>query len=46
MDTLTLLQTATDPLTDFTDHYKTSFTHYVLHYIYSIADISKQVDEG
>ena len=46
MDTLTFLRTATDPLTDFTDHYKTSSTYYVLYYIYSIADISKQVNKG
>ena len=28
------------------DHYKTSSTYYVLHYIYSIVDISKQVNKG
>ena len=34
-------------LTAFTDHhYKTFPTRYVLHYLYSMADISKQVSEG
>ena len=39
----TLLRTTTDPLTAFTEYYKTSATRYILH---SMADIRKQVSEG
>ena len=41
----TLLQTVTDLLTAFTDYYKT-FSHPLHTTLYSIADISKQINEG
>ena len=40
------LQTVTDPSIASADHHKTSPTHYVLHYIHSMADRTKQIDEG
>ena len=35
-----------DPLIASMDHYKTSPTHYILYYIHSMADRTKQIDEG
>ena len=46
METPYPLQTVMDPLIAFVDYYKTSPTYYVLHYIYSMADRTKQIDEG